>query len=105
MQHVDPAERRAGPLLRPRGNPRGHRVMTLDGAGGRPLDTRHSDATPAGGPPDAAARIVTAIEKRRPRLLIGWSARIPDVLARLLPGTCWRLVAGSSGRPAARTAR
>ena len=44
-------------------------------------------------PPDqAAARIVDAIEARRPRLLIGWSAKVPDVLVRLLPGTYWRLI-------------
>ncbi|CCG03887.1 Short-chain dehydrogenase/reductase SDR [Blastococcus saxobsidens DD2] len=44
-------------------------------------------------PEDAAAQIVTAIEKRRPRLLIGWSAKVPDVLVRLMPGTYWRLIA------------
>ena len=57
-------------------------------------------------PPEiAAARIVTAIEKRRPRLLIGWSATVPDVLVRLLPGSYWKLVARRAGRPAtARTA-
>jgi short-subunit dehydrogenase len=54
-------------------------------------------------PADAAAQIVTAIEKRRPRLLIGWSAKVPDVLVRLMPGTYWRLVARSANR--GRTAR
>lgn len=50
-------------------------------------------------PPErAAARIVAAIEKRRPRLLIGWSAKVPDVLVRLRPGTYWRLVARVSAR-------
>jgi short-subunit dehydrogenase len=44
-------------------------------------------------PEKAAAMIVTAIEKRRPRLLIGWSAKVPDVLVRLLPGSYWRLIA------------
>jgi short-subunit dehydrogenase len=43
-------------------------------------------------PEKAAARIVTAIEKRRPRLLIGASATVPDVLVRLLPGSYWRLI-------------
>ena len=38
-------------------------------------------------PEKAAALIVTAIEKRRPRLLIGASAKIPDVLVRLFPGS------------------
>ena len=44
-------------------------------------------------PEDAAAQIVAAIEKRRPRLLIGWSAKIPDVLVRLMPGSYWKLIA------------
>ncbi|MCZ2860396.1 SDR family NAD(P)-dependent oxidoreductase [Blastococcus sp. VKM Ac-2987] len=44
-------------------------------------------------PEDAAAQIVAAIERRRPRLLIGWTATVPDVLVRLLPGTYWRLMA------------
>jgi hypothetical protein len=30
--------------------------------------------------------IVTAVQKRRPRLLIAFSARFPDLLARLTPG-------------------
>jgi short-subunit dehydrogenase len=37
-------------------------------------------------PEKAASLIVTAIEKRRLRLLIGASAKIPDVLVRLFPG-------------------
>jgi short-subunit dehydrogenase len=48
-------------------------------------------------PEKAAAQIVEAIEKRRPRLLIGASARIPDVLARLLPGSYWKLVDRRAG--------
>ncbi len=52
-------------------------------------------------PEQAAAQIVTAIEKRRPRLLIGWSAKVPDLLVRLRPGTYWRLIArGVSARRA-----
>jgi short-subunit dehydrogenase len=50
-------------------------------------------------PATAAAQIVDAIEKRRPRLLIGWSAKVPDVLVRLLPGTYWKLIARRA-RPA-----
>jgi short-subunit dehydrogenase len=49
-------------------------------------------------PATAAAQIVEAIEKRRPRLLIGWSAKVPDVLVRLMPGTYWRLVARGAAR-------
>jgi short-subunit dehydrogenase len=60
-------------------------------------------------PEKAAAQIVAAIEARRPRLLIGLSARLPDALVRLRPGTYWRLIArgisargGSAGGRAAR---
>jgi short-subunit dehydrogenase len=52
-------------------------------------------------PPEAAAaQIVAAIEKRRPRLLIGASATVPDVLVRLMPGSYWKLIARRAGRPA-----
>jgi short-subunit dehydrogenase len=51
-------------------------------------------------PATAAARIMHAIEKRRPRLLIGWSAKVPDVLVRLMPGTYWNLIARRA-RPSA----
>jgi short-subunit dehydrogenase len=44
-------------------------------------------------PETAAAQIMAAIENRRPRLLIGWSAKVPDVLVRLMPGTYWKLIA------------
>ena len=44
-------------------------------------------------PEKAAERIVAAVERRRPRLLIGWSATVPDALVRLLPGSYWKLVA------------
>jgi short-subunit dehydrogenase len=44
-------------------------------------------------PEDAAAQIMVAVEKRRPRLLIGWSAKVPDVLVRLMPGSYWKLIA------------
>ncbi|MGY1828475.1 MULTISPECIES: SDR family NAD(P)-dependent oxidoreductase [unclassified Blastococcus] len=48
-------------------------------------------------PPEvAAAQIVAAVERRRPRLLIGWTAKVPDVLVRLLPGTYWRIIARRS---------
>jgi short-subunit dehydrogenase len=48
-------------------------------------------------PATAAAQIVEAIEKRRPRLLIGWSAKVPDVLVRLMPGSYWKLIARRVG--------
>ena len=47
-------------------------------------------------PEKAAAQIVAAIEKRRPRLLIGLSAKVPDVLVRLRPGTYWGSSPGAS---------
>jgi short-subunit dehydrogenase len=53
-------------------------------------------------PEDAAAQIMAAIEKRRPRLLIGWSAKVPDVLVRLMPGSYWKLIARRAGRPSPR---
>jgi short-subunit dehydrogenase len=54
-------------------------------------------------PPEAAAaQIVTAIEKRRPRLLIGLSAKLPDVLVRLAPGSYWRPLAWALARRATR---
>lgn len=43
-------------------------------------------------PEEAAALILRAVERRRPRLLIGWSAKIPDVLARVAPGNYTRLL-------------
>ena len=49
-------------------------------------------------PATAAAQIVEAIEKRRPRLLIGWSAKVPDVLVRMMPGSYWQLVARGAAR-------
>jgi short-subunit dehydrogenase len=49
-------------------------------------------------PPErAAAQIAAAIEHRRPRLLIGASAKGPDLLARLLP-TGWTRVYGAGQR-------
>ena len=50
-------------------------------------------------PEKAAAQIMTAIEKRRPRLLIGWSAKVPDVLVRLMPGSYWKLIARRAAPP------
>jgi short-subunit dehydrogenase len=54
-------------------------------------------------PETAAAMIVEAIEKRRPRLLIGWSAKVPDVLVRLMPGRYWKLVARRAAPATPRT--
>ncbi len=48
-------------------------------------------------PEKAAAQILAGIEARRPRVLIGLSAKLPDLLVRLRPGTYWRLVARGIG--------
>ncbi|WP_091230159.1 SDR family oxidoreductase [Microbacterium sp. 3J1] len=41
-------------------------------------------------PADAAAQIVRATERRRPRAMVGREARIIDALVRLAPSTYWR---------------
>jgi short-subunit dehydrogenase len=53
-------------------------------------------------PEKAAAQIVAAIERRRPRLLIAFSARIPDVLARVTPGHYPAVMAAFMRRSAGR---
>jgi short-subunit dehydrogenase len=56
-------------------------------AGTRAEEERKSFSRLLTYPPEkAAAEIVAAVERRRPRLLIAISARIPDLLARLAPG-------------------
>jgi short-subunit dehydrogenase len=44
-------------------------------------------------PEAAAQRIVRGIERNDPRILIGWDARLLDVLQRLRPATYWRVLA------------
>ena len=44
----------------------------------------------------AARRIAEAVERRRPRLLIGASAVVPDVLVRVAPGSYGRVLAGAA---------
>jgi len=54
----------------------------------------------------AASLIVDGIEKRRARVLIGISAKIPDALARLFPANSMKVFAtlvGASGRRSARS--
>jgi short-subunit dehydrogenase len=53
-------------------------------------------------PVRAAEEIVTAVERRRPRLLIALSARVPDLVARLFPArysALLGLVLKAAGRP------
>jgi hypothetical protein len=46
-------------------------------------------------PAHAAEIIVDGIERRRGRVLIGWSAKIPDLLARLLPVSYGKILAAA----------
>jgi short-subunit dehydrogenase len=55
-------------------------------------------------PARAAEIVLTAVERRRPRQLVGWSAVLPDLLVRLAPGSYGRLLAGLT-RLAARAGR
>ncbi len=43
-------------------------------------------------PRDAADTILAGVANRKPRVLIGSSAKIPDVLARLTPGHYWAVL-------------
>ncbi len=45
-------------------------------------------------PAVAAEQILTAVRRRRPRQLVGWSAVVPDLLVRLAPGSHGRVLAG-----------
>jgi short-subunit dehydrogenase len=47
-------------------------------------------------PAKAADIIINGVERRRPRVLIGSSTKIPDVLARLLPGSYGSVVAAGT---------
>ncbi|MFB9990719.1 SDR family NAD(P)-dependent oxidoreductase [Deinococcus oregonensis] len=49
-------------------------------------------------PAVAAAIILRAAERRTPRVLVGTDAKVLDVLARLLPGTYWGVVASLMAR-------
>jgi short-subunit dehydrogenase len=56
-------------------------------------------------PGRAAGLIVSAVERRRPRLLIGGSAVVLDGVARLFPGSYGRIVAAATSAAAAVAAR
>ncbi|GGM40513.1 SDR family NAD(P)-dependent oxidoreductase [Microbacterium saperdae] len=45
-------------------------------------------------PADAAARIVQATKRRRPRTMVGREARLIDVLVRVAPSAYWRVMRG-----------
>jgi short-subunit dehydrogenase len=44
-------------------------------------------------PAAAARRIIAGIEKNQPRILIGFDAKLLDLVQRLRPGTYWKLLA------------
>jgi hypothetical protein len=44
-------------------------------------------------PAVAADRILDGVRRRRPRVLIGASARVPDLAARIAPGSYGRVLA------------
>jgi len=66
------------------------------GAGLTPAEARKSVADITRvltiSPADAAKAILEGIERRKPRVLIGLSARIPDIVARIAPGNYMKLL-------------
>jgi short-subunit dehydrogenase len=46
-------------------------------------------------PREAAETILAAVERRRARVLIGSSARVPDLLARITPAHYWPVLSGA----------
>jgi len=67
----------------------GSGVSESDAASGRALANRMLTIAPS----TAAGVILRGIERRRPRVLIGWTARVPDVLARVAPAAHGTLLA------------
>ncbi|MGC4812986.1 SDR family NAD(P)-dependent oxidoreductase [Micromonospora sp. DT228] len=55
-------------------------------------------------PSRAAEVILRAVERRRGRVLIGWSAKLPDLLARVLPASYNRLLVAGLNRGVVRPA-
>ncbi|WP_353890567.1 SDR family oxidoreductase [Micromonospora sp. WMMA1363] len=57
-------------------------------------------------PPAKAAQVILrGVERRRGRVLIGWSAKLPDLLARVAPASYGRLLAVGVNRAAGGPAR
>ncbi len=67
----------------------GSGVSAADAARGRALANRMLTIPPG----TAAAIILRGIERRRPRVLIGWTARVPDAIARIAPAAHGTLLA------------
>jgi len=70
----------------------GSGVSAAEMEAGRRLFAKLSTIDPA----RAAEVILRGVRRRRPRVLIGWSARLPDLLVRALPGGYGRGVALAS---------
>lgn len=49
-------------------------------------------------PARAAGVILRGVERRRPRVLVGWSAKLPDLMARIAPGSSGTLLRAGIGR-------
>ncbi|MEV0723603.1 SDR family oxidoreductase [Micromonospora purpureochromogenes] len=56
-------------------------------------------------PAKAAEVILRGVERRRGRVLIGWSAKLPDLLARVAPASYHRVLVAGLNRGAADPAR
>ncbi|NJP34022.1 SDR family NAD(P)-dependent oxidoreductase [Micromonospora thermarum] len=56
-------------------------------------------------PAKAAEVILRGVERRRGRVLIGWSAKLPDVLARIAPASYGKLLRAGLNRAAGDPAR
>ncbi|MEV0810088.1 SDR family oxidoreductase [Micromonospora sp. NPDC050200] len=57
-------------------------------------------------PPEKAAEVILrGVERRRGRVLIGWSAKLPDLLARVAPASYGRVLAAGLNRAAGDPAR
>ena len=95
-------------------HPGGIRTRIAENGAGRRRGHRRRGATGKASfarlltyPPERAAeQIVAAVEGRRPRLLIGLTARVPDVLARVSPArypALLKIVQGAQSRPGRRT--
>ena len=68
------------------------------GADRAELERRHQRAKVPPLSPDAAAeQIVRAVERRRPRVVIGRDARAAALAERLLPVSYWQLLGRLSG--------
>ncbi|MEV6815762.1 acetoin dehydrogenase, partial [Micromonospora sp. NPDC051296] len=53
-------------------------------------------------PATAAEVILRGVTRRRGRVLVGWSAKLPDLLARIAPAGHGRLLAATGTRAADR---